>query len=160
MLLSRQLKLMRRRVQFPPHPEAGLLIAEDSRPNSPLIFRPEWRPTPRARNSTTQPPGVKRAFTWASLVKGELSHAGLHDQPLPTSPPSAASAASPVTPGGTVLPRPQVQDAVAELLKRNQKAFDDVINHPFPQALGEGTASLDGFRHYMITGCISKPAPN
>ncbi|KAJ7722689.1 hypothetical protein B0H16DRAFT_346998 [Mycena metata] len=139
--------------------------ADAAAPNSPLIFRPEWRPTPRARNSTSHPPGAKRAFTWASLVKGELSRAGLYDQPLPTSPPSAASdasppstasttsppsTASPGTPGGTLPPQPQVPDAVAELLKRNQDAFNNVVNHPFPRALGEGTASLDGFRHYMI----------
>ncbi|KAJ7740814.1 hypothetical protein B0H16DRAFT_1757534 [Mycena metata] len=120
----------------------------------------------------------KRAFSWVSLVKDELSRAGLYPkQPLPASPastasatslpstvsaasppstasaaspPSEASAASPGTAGGTLPPRPQVSDAVAELLRKNQKAFDDVINHPFPRALGEGTASLDGFRHYMI----------
>jgi hypothetical protein len=42
------------------------------------------------------------------------------------------------------------EDTVAELLKRNQDVFDEVINHPFPRALGNGTASLDGFRYYMI----------
>ncbi|KAJ7722699.1 hypothetical protein B0H16DRAFT_1599958, partial [Mycena metata] len=46
-------------------------------------------------------------------------------------------------------PQPQ-EDAVAELLRRNQKVFNEVINHPFPRAFGKGTASLDGFRYYMI----------
>ncbi|KAJ7765234.1 hypothetical protein B0H16DRAFT_414896 [Mycena metata] len=138
--------------------------ADAAAPNSPLIFRPEWRPTSRTRTSTGQPPGAKQTFSWASLVKGELSRAGLYpDQAPPTSPASTASAASasstatsptsaasPGTPGDTLPPRPPVQDAVAELLKRNRDAFNNVINHPFPRALGEGTASLDGFRHYMI----------
>ncbi|KAJ7744601.1 hypothetical protein B0H16DRAFT_1559579, partial [Mycena metata] len=45
---------------------------------------------------------------------------------------------------------PIPEDAVAELLEKNQDVFDKVINHRFPQAFGQGTASLDGFRHYMI----------
>ncbi|KAJ7757878.1 hypothetical protein B0H16DRAFT_656624 [Mycena metata] len=155
--------------------DAALTAAEAdaAAPNSPLIFRPEWRPEPRTRSSVTQPAPATRAFSWASLVKDQLSRAGLHhDQPLPThpaspsstasaespptasatsasttSPPSTASAASSPIPGSTA---PPPQDAVAELVKRNQKAFDKVVNHPFPRALGEGTASLDGFRYYMI----------
>ena len=34
--------------------------------------------------------------------------------------------------------------------KDNDDVFDRLINHPFPQALGDGSASLDGFRYYMI----------
>ena len=55
------------------------------------------------------------------------------------------------------IPPPQLQlqeDAVAELLKKNEDVFDEVINHPFPRALGKGTASLDGFRYYMIVGYL------
>ncbi|KAJ7740129.1 hypothetical protein B0H16DRAFT_1694352 [Mycena metata] len=149
--------------------------ADAAAPNSPLIFRPEWRPEPRTRSSVTQPAPATRAFSWASLVKDQLSRAGLHhDQPLPThpasqsstasaesapttsatspptasttSPPSTASAAAPM-PGSTASPP---QNAVEELVKRNQKAYDKVVNHPFPRSLGDGTASLDGFRYYMI----------
>ncbi|KAJ7744664.1 hypothetical protein B0H16DRAFT_1559768 [Mycena metata] len=60
---------------------------------------------------------------------------------MPTSPSS----------GHTLPPQPQIQEgAVAELLEKNQDVFDKVLNHPFPQAFGKGSASLDGFRHYMI----------
>ncbi|KAF8125682.1 hypothetical protein K438DRAFT_1005370 [Mycena galopus ATCC 62051] len=72
--------------------------------------------------------------------------------PVSTPLPSAASApALPVLPGPPPPPQPQIQeDAVAELLKKNKAVFDQVINHSFPRKLGEGTASLDGFRYYMI----------
>ncbi|KAJ7511528.1 hypothetical protein B0H11DRAFT_707716 [Mycena galericulata] len=137
--------------------------ADAAVPGSGLTFLPEWRPTPRVRRTATQPPGAKGAFSWASVVKQQLSRAGLHyDQPVPAkhaSPSTSASAsaasttpaASPLTPGSTVPPGPQFkEDAVAELLERNKDVFDNVINHQFPRALGEGTASLDGFRYYMI----------
>ncbi|KAJ7775548.1 hypothetical protein B0H16DRAFT_1713131 [Mycena metata] len=100
-----------------------------------------------AQNSRTYK--AKRAVSWASIVKDQWSHAGIHhDKPLPTtqmspsaaaptSPRSTASTTSQPTPGYTFPPQPK-------------EAFDEVINHPFPRALGDGTASLDGFRHYMI----------
>ncbi|KAF8149743.1 hypothetical protein K438DRAFT_1779223 [Mycena galopus ATCC 62051] len=69
-------------------------------------------------------------------------------------PPAASVSTLPLPPGPLPPPQPQPQEeAVAELLKRNQDVFDEVINHPFPQALGKGTASLDGFRYYMIVVC-------
>ena len=46
---------------------------------------------------------------------------------------------------------PQV-DAVAILRNRNQDVYDQILNHPFPKALGNGTASLDGFRYFMVVG--------
>jgi hypothetical protein len=70
--------------------------------------------------------------------------------PAPPPPPPAAAAAAPPTPP---KPPPQSQlqeDAVAKLLEDNDDVFDKLINHPFPQALGDGSASLDGFRYYMI----------
>ncbi|KAF8153715.1 hypothetical protein K438DRAFT_1987423 [Mycena galopus ATCC 62051] len=113
---------------------------------------------------------------WLHLLRNELSRCGLlqEDQPLvspdahakrtlpsahappPIStsvapPPPVSAPALPVLPGPPPPPQPQLQeDAVAELLKKNQDVFNEVINHPFPQALGAGTASLDGFRYYMI----------
>ncbi|KAI6160606.1 hypothetical protein EDD17DRAFT_1600181 [Pisolithus thermaeus] len=46
--------------------------------------------------------------------------------------------------------RQDPEGAVAELLKRNCDVFEKIINHSFPRKLGDGTASLDGFRYYMI----------
>jgi len=68
--------------------------------------------------------------------------------PVPASPPAAvpASPAPPKCP-----PQPQLQDdAVGKLLEDNDDVFDRLINHPFPRALGDGSASLDGFRYFMI----------
>lgn len=68
--------------------------------------------------------------------------------PVPSVPASKRSHPSP--------PQPQLQkDAVAELIKKNQDVFDKIIDHPFPQALGNATASLDGFRYYMIVSSLS-----
>ncbi|KAF8145103.1 hypothetical protein K438DRAFT_1992151 [Mycena galopus ATCC 62051] len=120
---------------------------------------------------------VDQSSFWSSFPRNHLYRSGRQlqqDQPLlppsppakPT-PPSASAAPPPYTsvppppaasvstlplpPGPLPPPQPQPQEeAVAELLKRNQDVFDEVINHPFPQALGKGTASLDGFRYYMI----------
>ena len=164
-----------------------------ARPNSGLIFRPEWRPELRTRSSASGPQGTSgyalfnslrylfalRRFTranqsssWLSRIKNELSRAGLllqQDQPplLPGPPPKPAppspstsgppprAASEPASPLPRRLAPPTSQlqeDAVEELLKKNKDVFDEVINHPFPQALGKGTASLDGFRYYMIVG--------
>ncbi|KAG6843380.1 hypothetical protein H0H87_005260, partial [Tephrocybe sp. NHM501043] len=41
-------------------------------------------------------------------------------------------------------------DVVTKLLKDNIDVYEELLNHPFPQSLGNGTASLDGFRYYMI----------
>ncbi|KAJ7750600.1 hypothetical protein B0H16DRAFT_1887778 [Mycena metata] len=133
--------------------------ADAAGPNSRLIFDPEWRPTPRARNPTrpaARAPGVR---SWASIVRDQQPLQ--HDQPLPTpsayapaseSPSSTATGpASLLSPGHTLPPQPQIQEgAVAELLEKNQDVFKKVIDHRFPCALGDGTASLDGFRNYMI----------
>lgn len=77
---------------------------------------------------------------------------------VPTPPPSTAAvpkpeAVKPLATSPTLKspPQPQLQeDAVEKLLKDNDDVFDSLINHPFPQALGDGSASLDGFRYYMI----------
>ena len=117
-----------------------------------LIFRPEWRPTPRTRSSISQP----QAHPWLNLFRNQLSLARrrLQQDQLPLRPPSAepAPSSAPVPPpSASSVPRFQ-QDAVAELLKTNQDVFDEIVNHSFPRALGNGSASLDGFRYYMIVG--------
>ena len=72
--------------------------------------------------------------------------------PPPPSPPRATSVlASRSSLGSPLPPPPQHQeDVVKKLIDRNRDAFDKIINHPFPKALSRGTASLDGFRYYMI----------
>jgi hypothetical protein len=42
------------------------------------------------------------------------------------------------------------EDYVEKLLKECATAWGDLINYPFPVKLAEGTAVLNGFRHYMI----------
>ena len=102
---------------------------------------------------------------WYPFVLDQLSRSGLQDQ-LPSAKPGCKSASAPAstitagptpapastpTPAPTSQPQSQLQeDAVAELLKRNKDVLDELINHPFPRTLGNGTASLDGFRYYMI----------
>lgn len=110
-------------------------------------------------------PRANQSLSWASVIRNQL---GLQqDQPLfppdphvgRSAPPSAyaprpESAYAPQL-ESTSKPPPQPElreDAVAELLEKNQDVLDEVINHPFPRALGKGTASLDGFRYYMIVG--------
>ncbi|KAJ7722685.1 hypothetical protein B0H16DRAFT_346841 [Mycena metata] len=144
-------------------------------PDSGLTFRPEWRPESKPQRPTVQPPrtpDTNEPRPWYSPAI-DLSRSWLQqDQPLPSSgsptnrtpssepasspvtdaapPPRAASAPASSRPPGR-LPAPQLQeDAVAELVKRNQDVFDEVINHSFPRSFGKGTASLDGFRYYMI----------
>ncbi|KAF7306288.1 Heme oxygenase-like protein [Mycena indigotica] len=144
--------------------DAALTAAEAdaAAPDTKLIFRPEWRPTPRKRSTTSQRPPLAKPWSWASVVnqvhravlQPESPRSGSPVVPPPspfstapsTSPPPAAS---PVPPPPQAKPQAQ-EDFVAELLKRNQDVFDAVINHPFPRAMGEGTASLDGFRYYML----------
>jgi hypothetical protein len=72
--------------------------------------------------------------------------------PVPPPPPPPSAAAVPACPAPPKRPpQPQLQeDAVAKLLEDNDDVFDRLINHPFPRALGDGSASLDGFRYYMI----------
>ncbi|KAF8217136.1 hypothetical protein K438DRAFT_411856 [Mycena galopus ATCC 62051] len=150
--------------------------ADAAAPDTKLIFRSEWRPTPRTRNSTSHPPvapGAARSFSWASFFKDQLSHLQ-QVQPLPSPGlptkltfPSASGSAStsaprprlpavsapelPLRPGRMLTPPPGLEEnAVAKLLERNKDVFNEALNHPFPRALGEGTASLDGFRYYMI----------
>ena len=114
-----------------------------------LIFRPEWRPTPRTRSSISQHPWLNLFINQLSLARRRLQQ----DQ-FPLRPPSAAPAPSSTpapSPSASSVPQFQ-QDAVAELHKTNQDVFDEIVNHSFPQAFGNGTASLDGFRHYMMVG--------
>ncbi|KAJ7750655.1 hypothetical protein B0H16DRAFT_1549743 [Mycena metata] len=133
--------------------------ADAAAPNSRLVFEPQWRPTPRARNSTRPPARAPGVRSWADRVRNQPPLQ--HDQPLPTpsayapasgSPSSNATGpASPLPPGPVFPPQLQIQEGVvAELLEKNQDVYNKVINHPFPQAFGKGIASLDGFRHYMI----------
>ncbi|KAI6107725.1 hypothetical protein EV401DRAFT_429959 [Pisolithus croceorrhizus] len=83
------------------------------------------------------------------------------DQPLASASTSTSRDACPDADGGAgqedakeqVMQARMQQDlegAVAELLKRNRDVFEKIINHSFPRKLGDGTASLDGFRYYMI----------
>ncbi|KAJ7235013.1 hypothetical protein B0H12DRAFT_1327574 [Mycena haematopus] len=151
---------------------AALMKAEvdAAAPDSGLIFRPEWRPTPRTRNSTSQlqgTPGVNQSLSWLdslllSLIRNQLPPPENPTSPSASTPPppytsvpppdSASVPALPLPPGPLPLPppQPQLEDAVTELLKKNRDVFDEVVDHPFPRALGKGTASLDGFRYYMI----------
>ncbi|KAM6491916.1 hypothetical protein JOM56_012554 [Amanita muscaria] len=143
---------------------AALIAAEaDAEQTDQLIFSAEWRPTPRTRESTTQPqstpPNARAQSHWLIPILNRLLQPQ-QDQPSPPPPPTtlpapppppsaAAVPASPPPPKGP--PQPQVQeDAVAKLLEDNNDVFDRLINHPFPRALGDGSASLDGFRYYMI----------
>ncbi|KAJ7767625.1 hypothetical protein B0H16DRAFT_334001 [Mycena metata] len=140
------------------------------RPDTGLVFRPEWYPTPRPRISTVAPlvtrPEGNRFHSWALIVK-ELKELPAFQQEQPNHPTALPIKATytpefpsvpPPSVGSLQMPeplpsssRPHLQeDAVAELLRRNRKVFNEVINHSFPQAFGNGTASLDGFRYYMI----------
>ncbi|KAF8136871.1 hypothetical protein K438DRAFT_1786440 [Mycena galopus ATCC 62051] len=154
--------------------------ADAAAPDAGLIFRPEWRPTRSSTSQTQGRPGANRSSSYASVVRNQGPRSGLQQDQLLLSPgphakrtPSSAYAPPPVSasvspppaasaPALSLLlghpppppPQPQFQeDAVAELVKKNQDVFDKVLNHPFPQALGMGTASLDGFRYYMIVVC-------
>ena len=42
------------------------------------------------------------------------------------------------------------EDHTLFLIKANQEAWDDLVNHPLPRQMAQGTAPLNGFRHYMI----------
>jgi hypothetical protein len=117
-----------------------------------IIFRPEWRPTPRTRSSISQ----AQSHPWLNLFMNQLSLARrrLQQDQFPLRPPPAAPAPSPAPappPSASSVPLFQ-PDVVAELHKSNQDVFDEIVNHSFPRAFGNGTASLDGFRYYMIVG--------
>ncbi|KAJ7744662.1 hypothetical protein B0H16DRAFT_1559759 [Mycena metata] len=119
--------------------------ADAAAPNSKLVFDPECR--------------LGRVRSWASIARNQPPLQ--HNQPLPTpsayapeSPSSTATMPTSPSSGHTLPPQPQIQGAVAELLEKNQDVFDRVLNHPFPQAFGKGSASLDGFRHYMIANWL------
>ncbi len=65
----------------------------------------------------------------------------------------------PHKPAGVLTPsvlevEPQPEGFVARLLKDNKVVYNELINHPFPQSLGNGSASLDGFRYYMIVSYL------
>ncbi|KAJ7039977.1 hypothetical protein C8F04DRAFT_1391981 [Mycena alexandri] len=156
---------------------AALQAAEtDAARTGQLIFRDEWKPTPRTRSSTTQPPST--AWQWSDFVNMlELGRSETENPPsssssrttapAPESAPESASASTPSTasrpplaaarPTSSAGPVSRAsletlpeEDAVGKLLRGNDDVFDRLINHPFPQMLGDGTASLDGFRYYMI----------
>ena len=111
---------------------------------------------------------TNQSLSWLSFIINQLSRSGFQFQqdqpPLPPPPaqPAPSSTSPPVLPPPTAasaasqapsnrLPQPQLQeDAVTKLLEENHDVFDKLINHPFPQTLGDGSASLDGFRYYMI----------
>ncbi|KAJ7711315.1 hypothetical protein B0H16DRAFT_1480421 [Mycena metata] len=121
--------------------------ARDS-PDRGMIFRPEWRPTPRSRSSEDQPlgtrPGAHKISSWASVVnelsrlqQTQPSHSATDSLTKPTS--LFASTSIPLSSAGSGLtlglpPKhtlpPQVQeDPVAELLRTNQ----DVLNAAIPR---------------------------
>ncbi|KAF8201902.1 hypothetical protein K438DRAFT_1758169 [Mycena galopus ATCC 62051] len=83
-----------------------------------------------------------KVLSWTSVLINQLS-----PPPLLSASPPSASTSVPSPPVATAsmpasLLSPGHEDAVTELLKKNQDVFDKVINHPFPRALGKGTASL------------------
>ncbi|EPQ54155.1 heme oxygenase-like protein [Gloeophyllum trabeum ATCC 11539] len=56
-------------------------------------------------------------------------------------------------PGGVLKSRPEDKtgpDYIRILIENNQDVWDKYMNHPYLQELAKGTASLDGFRYYMI----------
>ncbi|KAK2460463.1 hypothetical protein APHAL10511_007510 [Amanita phalloides] len=139
----------------------ALMEAETDAKADRLIFRDEWKPTPRTRNSTTQPPSPPpNAWAQGSMIHFSLFHSSPSSTspspshaPAPSPPPPPSAAAGPVPPfPPKPAPQPQVQvdGAVAELIKKNNVIYDTLINHPFPKTFGDGSASLDGFRYYMI----------
>ncbi|KAK7050653.1 hypothetical protein R3P38DRAFT_3256587 [Favolaschia claudopus] len=182
--------------------DAALTAAEvdAAKPNSSLIFREEWRPTPRTRSSPNQPrrPPISENRSFAAILKSQAAEVagGISRvispgpeqhrpavQPLvrstsapisgppPAAPDSAShpsirgsassvsesAATSPSAPpaSATVSPSPQArpnleEGAVGEILRENREDYEEVINHAFPRAMGDGTASLDGFRYYML----------
>ncbi|KAJ7858373.1 hypothetical protein B0H14DRAFT_662277 [Mycena olivaceomarginata] len=128
-------------------------------PGSGIIFRDEWLPETRTRGGST--PGVNQ--TWADVARSPQSPGSQPSSSGPTQQSSgsqrlghqarvpdarrAPSAAS------TSLLSPELEGLAGpteELLARNQDVFDAVINHAFPRAFGKGSASLDGFRYYMV----------
>ncbi|KAJ7878010.1 hypothetical protein B0H14DRAFT_2712387 [Mycena olivaceomarginata] len=102
-----------------------------------------------ARSAMENPPSPSSSRTTgpAPVSRAASAPASGSTPATPSRPPPAvagpASAASPER-----LPQPE--DAVEKLLRDNDDVFERLINHPFPQMLGDGTASLDGFRYYMI----------
>ncbi|KAF7306280.1 Heme oxygenase-like protein [Mycena indigotica] len=154
--------------------DAALLSAEAdaAAPGSSLTFRPEWRPTPRKRSTINQPiqlpwetasggwlastiNQVNRAVVSGSPWPGPLAPASSTPSPFPqptantTSPSPATQTSAPVVPSYQAQPKIS-EDLVAQLLERYKVAYDRVIDHAFPTAMGNGTASLDGFRYYML----------
>ncbi|KAJ7842386.1 hypothetical protein B0H14DRAFT_2586401 [Mycena olivaceomarginata] len=148
-------------------------VADAAAPDSGLIFRDEWSPETRTRGgsaprgnqpswaelaTTPRPPGSQIPGYEPTQRFPGSQHAGreapgLHAQPTPPS----TFAPRPASTSG--LP-PELEDLAgpaAELVARNQDLFDAVINHPFPRAFGTGTASLDGFRYYMVQDMLYLP---
>ncbi|KAI6009768.1 hypothetical protein BKA83DRAFT_4415326 [Pisolithus microcarpus] len=143
---------------------AALRAAEADAKTGKLIFRDEWRPTPRTRSSTSRAPssaGAHQDLSWWSPILAESGFQLQQDQPLASASTSTSGGARPDAGGCAGRAGAQEEgmqartqqdavSAVAELLKRNHDVFDKIINHSFPRKLGDGTASLDGFRYYMI----------
>jgi len=138
-----------------------------------LIFRDEWKPTPRTRDrkSTTQSwfiPMLEN-LNWIELLRSmqdPFTTASTEPEPEPASDSeSAPSASAPSASARSTSARPSAatesssqappqpkEKPVDKLLKDNEDVYKRLVNHPFPRALGDGTASLDGFRYYMIVG--------
>ncbi|KAK7050657.1 heme oxygenase-like protein [Favolaschia claudopus] len=125
--------------------------ADAATPNSKLIFRPEWRPTPRTRGSLAPP---VRPPMYVHRVEILVPHPSVGAPPSsvftpPANSPPPLPASAPVSP--SLQAQPNLEDgAVGDLLRENREDYDEVINHAFPRAMGDGTASLDGFRYYML----------
>ncbi|KAG6819745.1 hypothetical protein H0H93_009092 [Arthromyces matolae] len=131
---------------------AALVEAEaDAKNTGELIFRDEWKPTPRTRTQTTES---------HRLQQGQASPGPPPSPATTTTPTTSRPSPGPATPPGVpptqlfhepiTQPPDPIEDAVAKLLRINHDVFDGLLNHPFPRSLGNGSASLDGFRYYMI----------
>ncbi|KAJ7213938.1 hypothetical protein GGX14DRAFT_444650, partial [Mycena pura] len=148
---------------------AAALTATDAdardRPDAGLIFRPEWRPTPRTRSSPSQlqgTPAANQSWSLLGLIRqwsqGSTGPQPQQDQPvLPPGPPRER------TPQSASAPPPRSTSEYLRLdlnFKRMPSQYyssgtrmrlTKLENiYRFPRALGDGTASLDGFRYYMI----------
>ena len=175
-----------------------------------LIFRDEWKPTPRFRSSPSQPAAPTAGYallvplvlkvpfcsyhsirahspshSWITIQSGsnvyrvplpnwldsfstpdspaapvsESAHAPALPPASVSEPVSAPVSSPPYKPAGLPTPsvlevEPEPQGFVARLLKDNDDVYNKLINHPFPQSLGNGSASLDGFRYYMIVSYL------
>lgn len=140
---------------------AALTAAKaDAAKTGELTWDPGWEPTPRTRK-TTRP---RQSSSWLrefilSRLPADLSEPLRPQQAQPAPPPSEAPPASAPPPShsrGAAFPAPPSvqaepqENVVDKLVEENRDVYTELIDHTFPQALGNGSAPLDGFRYYMI----------